>query len=80
MRVFTLTSTNDKEWFSFVDVFTEVLPALNAWNAEMLNHESDPVTLKEGKKALKEDGLFFTFVDGFGRKWASTLNSQETKR
>ena len=79
MRVITLARTNNKEWLSFVDVFHDVPTALIFWNGEMLRNDGDFVTLKEGEKALKEDGLLFTFVDGFDRKWALSLKSQETK-
>jgi len=79
MRVIILTRSNDKESFAFVDVFKDVFPALVFWNGEMLSNDGDFVKLKEGKKALEEDGLFFTFTDEFDRQWALTLETKETK-
>ena len=79
MRVITLTRSNDKELFVSVDVFKDVFSALVFWNGEMLMNDGDFIKLKEGKKALEEDGLFFTYVDGFDRKWAFILQFKETK-
>ena len=79
MRVITLTRTNDKEWLSNVKVFRDVVPALIFWNGEMLRNDGDFIKLKEGKKALENDGLLHTFTDGFDRKWALTLETKETK-
>jgi hypothetical protein len=79
MKVITLTRSNDKESFVSVDVFKDVFSALVFWNGEMLMKDGDFVKLKEGKKALEEDGLVFTYVDGFDRKWAFILQFKETK-
>ncbi len=79
MRVITLTRSNDEELFVSVDVFKDVFSALVFWNGEMLMNDGDFIKLKEGKKALEEDGLFFTYVDGFDRKWAFILQFKETK-
>jgi hypothetical protein len=77
MEMITFTRTNDKELHVSTDLFFGANVATQEWNKAMLQHEEELLQIKQVKKRLKKDGLFFTFTDGFGRKWA--LEMKRTK-
>jgi|19_taG_2_1085344.scaffolds.fasta_scaffold29452_1 hypothetical protein len=90
MKAYTMTKTNDHEWLSTTEVFMTLKSVVKDWNARMIDYES--ADEREGEhggllfhcgevREMLDDGepIFHTWVDGFGRKWAISLDEHEVE-
>lgn len=77
MRIFTITRSNNKEWYSAnVELFINLETAVKEWNSIMLSHKGELWQVEEARQEIKENNfILFTFVDTFGRKWGMTLEA-----
>jgi hypothetical protein len=80
MKVFTITTTNDKEWFNRAEVFMDFKSALTEWNGIMLDRDMQVLQLDEAGKRLEEDEfLLHTYIDDYGRKWGVELSKTKLR-